>query len=630
MCVQGSVSRQAPPLPRLPAGAWSSGRDTAPLIYYKLPVFFGSKCFGRLGKRYESLDEDNANLVRKSPRLQEQQGTAAAAQSAVPTEEKESPQQQQQQQQSPPYSNPVLQKPDRRGYKRKAVSLLDSNDDGNGAANPAPSPTSDEVHHCKRRQVNGIAGAAHNTASRQSNRILYWICHARWPKGDFVERASTPIMTPSKRSWSASSCNDTMQTPSSGGRKERGDGDETKSLTAYYASPRYVKLLEANKSFMYDSDDGLLAAERSMCAALLRPRPDLYPADTLFDDAFFGEAYRRLREQNEARVVRDIALLITPSAEQLTMRGAHALNCLSEGVNLAWNKAIPMAGPRPQPDYGVGFNARAFTAAQLRKLDVGFNDYSYYTATDDIYFPFLTTEVKSSEMLNVADRQNAHSMTLAVRGVVELFRHVKRHMELHRRALAFSISHDDSTVRLYAHYAEISTSDGGPSGGGGGVVVKYYRRKLRSFEFGPEGSDSDGANINSVERRWLAYSFTRNIYEEFMPHHLQRICSAIDQLPDPAVLPSTAASSAAAPSGNEDTGTGTATGMDSGTLSEPLQEDADGFKKPAPPRRVTNATLLSVIEQQRKEMEELRKQAQQEKAELMNLLKQHLGIPSRA
>ncbi|PQE24641.1 reverse transcriptase protein [Rutstroemia sp. NJR-2017a WRK4] len=55
-----------------------------------------------------------------------------------------------------------------------------------------------------------------------------------------------------------------------------------------------------------------------------------------------------------------------------------------------------------------------------------------------MYFPFLTCEVKcSAGALDVADRQNAHTMTLAVRGIVELFRLVKREKDLHREILAF-------------------------------------------------------------------------------------------------------------------------------------------------------------------------------------------------
>jgi hypothetical protein len=53
-------------------------------------------------------------------------------------------------------------------------------------------------------------------------------------------------------------------------------------------------------------------------------------------------------------------------------------------------------------------------------------------ATYYIYFLFLTYEVKcGAAALDVVDRQNAYSMTLAVRGIVELFRLVKREKELH-------------------------------------------------------------------------------------------------------------------------------------------------------------------------------------------------------
>ncbi|POR31095.1 Hypothetical protein TPAR_08665 [Tolypocladium paradoxum] len=64
-------------------------------------------------------------------------------------------------------------------------------------------------------------------------------------------------------------------------------------------------------------------------------------------------------------------------------------------------------------------------------------------ATYYIYFPFLTYEVKcGAATLDIADRQNAHSMTLAVRGIVELFRAIKREDEVNRKILGFSVSHD--------------------------------------------------------------------------------------------------------------------------------------------------------------------------------------------
>ncbi len=57
-----------------------------------------------------------------------------------------------------------------------------------------------------------------------------------------------------------------------------------------------------------------------------------------------------------------------------------------------------------------------------------------------MYFLFFTCEVICGAVaLDIADRQNAHSMTLAVRGVVELYRTVKREKELNREIHAFSV-----------------------------------------------------------------------------------------------------------------------------------------------------------------------------------------------
>ncbi|WPH02473.1 Hypothetical protein R9X50_00533700 [Acrodontium crateriforme] len=132
-------------------------------------------------------------------------------------------------------------------------------------------------------------------------------------------------------------------------------------------------------------------------------------------------------------------------------------------------------------------------------------------ATYYMYFPFLTWEVKcGSAALDIADRQNAHSMTPAVRAVVELFRAVNREQEIHREILAFSISHDNETVRIYGHYAEVDERE-----------PKYYRHTIRKFDF---------TELHGREK-WTAYRFIKNIYDVWMPVHFQRICSAIDEIP---------------------------------------------------------------------------------------------------
>ena len=208
--------------------------------------------------------------------------------------------------------------------------------------------------------------------------------------------------------------------------------------------------------------------------------------------------------------------MIVPSAETLATYGAIHLDPLIKSVNEGWNSAEPFYGPRPQPDYSVGFGRSAFADDQLEKLkpfvgEVPDTFTSYFMATWQIYFPFLTCEVKCGAIaLDVADRQNAHSITLAVRGVVELFRIVKRKKELHREILAFLVSHDHCSVRIYGYYALTNESK-----------TTFYRHTIKNFYFTSEEG----------REKWTAYKFTKNVYDIWMPTHLKRICSAIDDLP---------------------------------------------------------------------------------------------------
>ena len=110
------------------------------------------------------------------------------------------------------------------------------------------------------------------------------------------------------------------------------------------------------------------------------------------------------------------------------------------------------------------------------------------------------------EGLDVAEKQNAHSMTMAVRGVVELFKLVNRKDELHRKILAFSISYDVKIVRIHGHYALIKDR-----------TAKFYRHPIHEFSLTAQNGKDN----------WTAYQFTKNFYFEFMPTLHPLICSAI-------------------------------------------------------------------------------------------------------
>ena len=283
--------------------------------------------------------------------------------------------------------------------------------------------------------------------------------------------------------------------------------------SAPYRSPMYETLLESlGNSYMKNSKLGISDASKALCQGLLEKKYDT-PKDTLFRDDAFQRACENLQGKNEPRVILDIARLLVPSPEALALFGAEDLDILTESVNEGWNCSVPITPTRPQPDFSVGFRRFMFTDDQFKKLRPLLGDFenlSYLKATFYMYFPFLTCEVKcGSTGLDIADRQNSHSMTLAVRGIVELFRLAKREHELHKEILTFSISHDHESVRLYGHYALID-----------GLKTSFYRHTIHKF------------NITAIEgkEKWTTYNFTIAVYNYSLTL-LARIRTVIDELP---------------------------------------------------------------------------------------------------
>ena len=385
-------------------------------------------------------------------------------------------------------------------------------------------------------------GAASGVGENKVNPIDYWTRKGGWPKEYFEQDSQTRIDLEQDSGAEESERDDAFQEQlkrmnmaghyllarkksTASLRRQNSESNPTtpsdqqprEAKSAPYANPSYATILGTKGSYMGESDLDIVDASKRLYQTLLE-REQTVPGDSLFRDDLFKKACRKIQDKNEARVVQDITRLIVPSAETLATYGATHFDHLIESINEGWNSAIPVYGPRPQPDYSVGFGRSAFTEDQLKKLEPFVGDIlfgskytSYFMATWYMYFPFLTCEVKcGAAALNVADRQNAHSMTLAVRGIVELFRLMKREKELHREILTFSVSHDHRTVRIYGHYPVID-----------GNKTTFYRHPIHTFDF----TALDG------KEKWTAYKFTKNVYNIWMPTHLKRICSVIDQLP---------------------------------------------------------------------------------------------------
>ncbi|KAF2014574.1 hypothetical protein BU24DRAFT_451576 [Aaosphaeria arxii CBS 175.79] len=234
--------------------------------------------------------------------------------------------------------------------------------------------------------------------------------------------------------------------------------------------------------------------------------------NTIFSEERFEKHLGNIRGQTAMRVFRDISLLIVPSAEILAVDGDKHLEFLKETNCDAWINSYPLHDLQPRPCYGLGFEPRAFTKEQRGKLEpfIGnlLEDWSHFAATCNMYFPFLTCEIKGQEAsLDVADRQNTHSQTVALKGLFQLFEMVGREKDLHREVCGFSISHNDEGVRIWGHYIVIN--DRTPT---------FYRCSIDQF-------------IINKDTRSLAYKFVRNIYDIWVPDHFKKISSAIDMIP---------------------------------------------------------------------------------------------------
>ena len=293
------------------------------------------------------------------------------------------------------------------------------------------------------------------------------------------------------------------------------DQSSQRGRSSQYNTADYETRLERKGSYMRKSSLGITNTSRDLCRTLLE-KQQTTPQDTLFRDDLFDETCESVRGRNETVVIRDITPLICPSAQVLRIFGAKHLSLLYESVNEAWSNMIRYEGTLPQSDYSVGFGRSAFIEEQLNKLipfvgEPGFKIITFFMATTQMYFPFLSCESKcGAAALDVADRQNAQSMSIALRALVVLYRYVKREKELNREILAFSISHDHSSVRIYGHYPVIE-----------GDKIIFYRHPIHKFDF----TALDG------KEKWTAYKFTKNVYDTWMPKLHTSICSTIDDLP---------------------------------------------------------------------------------------------------
>ena len=102
--------------------------------------------------------------------------------------------------------------------------------------------------------------------------------------------------------------------------------------SAPYQNARYETVLATKDSFMGKCGQGTTNESKRLCQQLLDAQPTV-PQDTMFSDEYFEETCEAIRNKNEARVIRDISLLIVPSAEVFAIRGNQHYRLLIKSVN---------------------------------------------------------------------------------------------------------------------------------------------------------------------------------------------------------------------------------------------------------------------------------------------------------
>lgn len=147
---------------------------------------------------------------------------------------------------------------------------------------------------------------------------------------------------------------------------ESSDQKKRESKSTPYRDSRYKTLLEAKGSFLRDFGDDDPPTTVTDPGRNLLDAEQVVPQNSLFRDDTFRRFYREIEDRNEAMIIQDVSRLIVPSAKNLAIYGDRHLDVLIENVNEAWTGSIPVEGPRPQPDYSLGFRRSAFTDEQLQ------------------------------------------------------------------------------------------------------------------------------------------------------------------------------------------------------------------------------------------------------------------------
>jgi hypothetical protein len=120
-----------------------------------------------------------------------------------------------------------------------------------------------------------------------------------------------------------------------------------------------------------------------------------------------------------------------------------------------------------------------------------------------MYFPFLTSKAKyGASALEIANRQNAHTQTVLLRSLFELFRLVGRESELYTIPNGFLFSYSNVDMRIWAHLLA-ATDKNDP---------KYYRELIAKFNI---------QKTAQANNRQIGWTVAMNILDLWVEDHFK-------------------------------------------------------------------------------------------------------------
>ncbi|KAL2044545.1 hypothetical protein ABVK25_012398 [Lepraria finkii] len=233
---------------------------------------------------------------------------------------------------------------------------------GNSAVEPSKLPqsliqvsprrpeTSEEKTTSLEQHENGVGSqpqpVRENTpeTKQTTSAVDYWRRSGHhWPPGDWsktpMDNAVASRLLARKKSTASLSRKRSSDDLAKRRLSTPSDQKSREAKSAPYRDARYGVLLATKGSFMDKDDFGIVEKSKVLVQKLLKQEQQV-PQESLFRDDIFEGTCRKIRDKSETRVIRDISLLIVPSAEILTTYGARELSCLTESVNEGWNNSI--------------------------------------------------------------------------------------------------------------------------------------------------------------------------------------------------------------------------------------------------------------------------------------------------